>query len=96
MRADFDDAGLHHVNAVLAGAPGAAVWRMGAADYLDGLDAAGAAEALRVERLPDTPWDPRLRDVMAARGVAVYEEALLDVLVADVGAGPPSASPPGR
>ncbi len=50
-------------------------WRMGAADYL----AAVASDRERVAlagRLPPAPWDPELVEVMAAHGVAVYEEEL--------------------
>lgn len=82
VRADFDDSGLRHVNALLAVAPRASAWRMGTADYRAGLD--GAVEPLRVQLLVDTPWDHGLRPAMAAAGVAVYEETLLPSLLSDV------------
>jgi len=85
VRADFDDAGLNHVIAVLAAAPGAEPWRMNAADYLYGLDDTDAV-ALRVDRLGHTPWDPDLAAAMGAHGIAVYEETYLDHLAADVAA----------
>jgi uncharacterized protein (TIGR02679 family) len=85
VRADFDDAGLNHVIAVLAAAPGAEPWRMNTADYLHGLDDTDAV-ALRVDRLGHTPWDPDLAAAMGAHSIAVYEETYLDHLAADVAA----------
>jgi len=87
VRADFDDAGLRHVAAILASSPGAAAWRMGATDYCKGLDAGGSQTPLRVERLVGTPWEPGLAQVMAESGVAVYEECFIDDLVGDIAAG---------
>ncbi|HXX90681.1 MAG TPA: DUF2399 domain-containing protein [Acidimicrobiales bacterium] len=84
VRADFDDAGLAHTASVLDAAEGAAPWRMGAPDYLEGLERRESTDPLRIDRLPATPWDPDLLEVMCNRGVAVYEECFLDVLVKDV------------
>lgn len=99
VRADFDDAGITHTSAILAEAPTARPWRMSSSDYLGALDAGGSASRLRLDRLGVTPWDPGLASVMAARGVAVYEEALLDLLLDDLratsvldGAGPAPGS----
>lgn len=83
VRADFDDAGLNHVNAILAAAPSARPWRMSADDYLTSLTE-GEGVPLRVERLPDTPWDPSLRNLMLEHGVAAYEESLVGHLLADI------------
>jgi uncharacterized protein (TIGR02679 family) len=84
VRADFDDAGLRHCRAVLAAATPARPWRMGSADYLSGVAGGEQSVAIRHERLVDTPWDPDLRHLIAERGVAVYEESLLDDLLDDI------------
>lgn len=84
VRADFDDAGLNHVAVILSAAPRARPWRMGVTDYRRGLRTGDRSVRLRIERLPATPWEPALADVMATEGVAVFEESLLDELVCDV------------
>lgn len=84
VRADFDDAGINHVSAILDAAHGAEPWRMTAEDYRTGLAAGAATVPLRLERLTATPWDPPLADVMRDEGFAVFEEALLDELVEDL------------
>lgn len=84
VRADFDDAGINHVRAILDAVPAAQAWRMTATDYQAGLVAGAITVPLRVERLADTPWDPLLAQVMRSEGVAVFEEAHLDVLVGDL------------
>lgn len=84
VRADFDDAGLAHVAAILAAAPTARAWRMGTGDYRAGLGDADPSSTLRAERLPETPWDPPLAGAMAEAGLAVFEEWFLADLVGDV------------
>lgn len=84
VRADFDDAGLTHVRSILKAAPSARVWRMGVADYVAGLTADEPGVALRAERIGKTPWDPPLRNAMIDHGVAVFEESLLEELLADI------------
>lgn len=86
VRADFDEAGLAHVDALLRGVPAARPWRMGARDYLASLADANAADqvALRATVLPDTDWDPALRQAMSERGLAAYEETLIDLLLEDL------------
>ncbi len=86
VRADFDEAGLNHVTALLTGIPGAVAWRMGAAEYLASLAAAppGAEVTLGGGPLPTTPWDPRLHAAMADRRLAAYEETLVDDLLHDL------------
>jgi uncharacterized protein (TIGR02679 family) len=90
-RADFDQAGLQHVASLLRGVPAARPWRMGAADYLASLATEPADDRirLRADTLPATPWDPALGLVMRERGVAAFEESLIDVLLADLIAGEP-------
>ena len=89
VRADFDDAGLAHVNALLAGVPGAVPWRMGAADYERTLERSPQSPALRLERLPQCAWEPDLPAAMRTAGRAGYEETLLEELLADFMAGHP-------
>ena len=84
VRADFDDAGINHMIAILAAAPSARPWRMTAGDYLYGLDIGESVAPLRVDRLSPTAWDSELASTMAAKRVAVYEEALLDLLLDDI------------
>lgn len=86
VRADFDEAGLAHVDALLRGVPTARPWRMGARDYLASLAEAGAATqvTLRDRALPGTPWDPALQHAMSERGLAAYEETLIDCLLEDL------------
>jgi uncharacterized protein (TIGR02679 family) len=83
---DFDWPGVAIANRVIA-ASGASAWRMGAADYEDALAAAGAGlvELLPLEGRPVAAvWDAGLTAAMERAGVAVHEEAMLDVLVADL------------
>jgi uncharacterized protein (TIGR02679 family) len=84
VRADFDDAGISHANAIFSASPEARPWRMDAADYLEGLQRGESAVRLRRDRLGPTPWDPNLHSTMLAKGIAVYEEALLERLIRDV------------
>ncbi|MFF4978268.1 DUF2399 domain-containing protein [Streptomyces sp. NPDC001083] len=88
VRADFDQAGLAHMRALLAAAPSAVAWRMGAADYL-----AAVHEGTDVLHLKgsDAPWDDHLVPVMRKHSVPVYEEDLLPALLADITAGAPGS-----
>ncbi|WP_153815728.1 DUF2399 domain-containing protein [Streptomyces sp. SUK 48] len=88
VRADFDQAGLAHMRALLAAAPSAVAWRMGAADYL-----AAVPEGTDVLHLrgSDAPWDDHLVPVMRKHSVPVYEEDLLPALLADIMAGAPGS-----
>jgi uncharacterized protein (TIGR02679 family) len=79
-RNDFDRTGIRLTGGALRRYPGAAPWRMGAGDYAaapGGVPLSGTAAA--------TPWDPGLAESMSLRGVAVMEERLLDLLLADLG-----------
>lgn len=88
VRADFDQAGLTHMRALMAAAPSAVAWRMGAADYL-----AAVPEGTDVLHLQgsDAPWDDHLVPVMRKHSVPVYEEDLLPALLADITAGAPGS-----
>lgn len=86
---DFDWPGVDMAGAV-ARRYGAEPWRMAAADYLAGLanlgDLPEGDEHLRLTGRPvPAPWDPALADAMRERGTAVYEEAVADSLLADLG-----------
>ena len=65
VRADFDAAGLGHVDAFLSAMPDTVPWRMSTADYLEGVSSEPAAAT--VDRLPETKWDsaPRRDDARA-------------------------------
>jgi hypothetical protein len=90
VRADFDEAGLGHVCALLDGVPGSVPWRMGAEDYLKSLASANdAPQSLKGSKLPGTPWDPQLRIAMAEKGLAAFEETLLPELLEDLREGLP-------
>jgi uncharacterized protein (TIGR02679 family) len=82
QHADFDPAGLS-ISAWLAQRAGTTPWRMTAGHY------AAAVEVDRrrlplVGAVPETPWDPRLRDVMTEAAVAVYEEELRATLLVEM------------
>lgn len=80
---DFDWAGLR-ITATVVDELGALPWRMGAADYLDAVaGVAGERPPLRGSPAA-SPWDPDLAVAMAAHDRAVYEEDVLDHLVADL------------
>jgi uncharacterized protein (TIGR02679 family) len=96
VRADFDEAGLAHVDAMLKGIPTARPWRMGTQDYLASLADAGPANQVRLREraLPATPWDPDLQRAMSEHGLAAYEETVIDLLLEDLtfdGPGSPGA-----
>jgi hypothetical protein len=58
---------------------GAKPWRLGALDYLaapSGPELFGSAVA--------TPWDEKLAIEMEARGRAVHEESVMEVLLGDL------------
>jgi len=83
---DFDWPGVAIANRVI-GTFGSTAWRMGVADYEDALAAAGAGvvELLPLDGRPVAAvWDAELTASMERAGVAVHEEAVLDVLVADL------------
>ncbi|MFE1987635.1 DUF2399 domain-containing protein [Streptomyces mirabilis] len=91
VRADFDQAGLAHVRALLAAAPAAVAWRMSATDYLaaipEGTDALHLLDS-------DAPWDEHLVPAMRKHSVPVYEEGLLPALLTDITTGAPGSFAP--
>ena len=83
VRADFDDAGIRHVRAVLEMAT-ASPWRMGSSDYLEGLEESRPTTGLRLDRLGPTPWDLGLAETMREHSLAVFEEAFMESLQEDI------------
>ncbi|MEU9338735.1 TIGR02679 family protein [Streptomyces sp. NPDC048290] len=83
---DFDWPGIALANRVIR-RYAALPWRMGTADY-EHLVARGRTEGvprLALDGPPvDADWDADLAPAMTALGVALHEEATLDVLVADL------------
>ncbi|MER0485143.1 DUF2399 domain-containing protein [Streptomyces sp. Edi2] len=88
VRADFDQAGLAHMRALLAAAPAAVPWRMSTADYLSAAPA--GTDTLHLKKT-DAPWDPRLVRVMLKQSVPVYEEDFLPELLGDIADGAPGS-----
>ena len=82
-RADFDEAGLRHVTALLAAAPGARPWRMTAADYAASVDPLSSLRPSRTDQL-HTPWDAALAEAMRRTGIPAFEEGLLPALLGDL------------
>lgn len=82
-RGDFDWPGVAIANRVIE-AFGATAWRMSATDYEEAARAAGSEGAALEGQPVDARWDPSLMPAMARCGVAIHEEALLDLLVADL------------
>ena len=80
VHADFDVGGIRIVGAVIHRS-GALPWRFDAAAY----EAArsGASSDL-IGSVAPTPWDPALREAMVTHRRAVHEEAIIDVLLADL------------
>ena len=77
---DFDWPGLAIANRLVA-AVGVEPWLMTAADY----DRAAGGSSLALRGQPvEASWDPALRTTMAAGGVAVHEEAVLEDLLREL------------
>jgi len=85
-RGDFDWPGVAIANRVFTDF-GAVPWRMGRADYEAALAGAGRglADLPELEGRPvEAVWDAELTLSMKRAGKSVHEEALLDILVADL------------
>lgn len=80
---DFDGEGLR-IAAYLISRTGALPWRMSTTDYLAALTGHGPSPG----RLTDAPWDPHLAAALAEQGVAVPEERVAPILLADLAAHP--------
>lgn len=85
VRADFDWAGLRIAGALL-NRPGSVPWRFGAVDYQIAHRRRRPWISTRVLPGPPapSPWDPALAIALAATGDPIYEEDLLEDLLADL------------
>lgn len=79
---DFDWDGLR-IGASIIGRYGGSGWRFDADHYRVAARRGGTALADRTW-VPETPWSPGLPDAMTEHGVAVYEEQVLDDILADL------------
>ncbi|WP_214408184.1 TIGR02679 family protein [Pseudonocardia lacus] len=76
---DLDGEGVRIAAYVTAKTP-ATPWRMSAADYRGAVPATGRP----VGRVTEAPWDADLATAMRERGVAVFEEQVVELLLADL------------
>lgn len=76
---DLDGEGIR-IAAYVSAKTSATPWRMSATDYR----AAARAVGPPVGRVTDAPWDDELGPAMRAHGVAVFEEQVVDLLLADL------------
>ena len=64
---------------------GAQPWRLGCADYREAVERLPVGRRLTLTgRAETTPWDSGLSPAMMADNVAVHEEAIVDLLLADL------------
>lgn len=80
---DFDWRGLTIASVLARKVPAARPWRFGADDYRGAVER-GLGTVDLTGRPTESPWDDELAPVMASAGVAVYEEQVLDALLADL------------
>jgi uncharacterized protein (TIGR02679 family) len=87
VHADFDWAGVGIATQVIEVTDGRP-WRFGSTDHAAAVAALDAAPHHDPQPLRGRPieaaWDPQLSDQMAAHGAVIYEEDVLDVLLADL------------
>jgi uncharacterized protein (TIGR02679 family) len=80
---DFDWPGIAIARRVIG--HGARPWRLGRADYREAVDRLPAGRRLTLTgRAEATPWDWELGRAMMTDNVAVHEEAIVDLLLADL------------
>jgi uncharacterized protein (TIGR02679 family) len=80
---DFDWPGIAIARRILE--RGARPWRFGHADYLEAVERLPPDNRLALTGRPEpTPWDEHVCPAMAAANVAVHEEALVELLLADL------------
>ncbi|HZC70232.1 MAG TPA: TIGR02679 family protein [Jatrophihabitans sp.] len=64
---------------------GATPWRLASSDYLAAIERLPVTNRLPLTgRAEATPWDDELKKAMTASDVAVHEEAVIDILLADL------------
>ena len=80
---DFDWPGIAIARRIIG--QGAQPWRLGCADYYEAVERLPAGRQLMLTgRAETTPWDAGLSPAMMAANVAVHEEAIVDLLLADL------------
>jgi len=80
---DFDWPGIAIARRIIG--QGAQPWRLGCADYREAVERLPVGRRLTLTgRAETTPWDSRLSPAMMADNVAVHEEAIVDLLLADL------------
>ncbi len=80
---DFDWPGIAIARRIID--QGAQPWRLGCADYCEAVERLPAGRRLMLTgRAETTPWDSGLSPAMMAANVAVHEEAIVDLLLADL------------
>ena len=80
---DFDWPGIAIARRIID--QGAQPWRLGCADYCEALERLPAGRRLMLTgRAETTPWDSGLNPAMMAANVAVHEEAIVGLLLADL------------
>lgn len=80
---DFDWPGIAIARRIIG--QGAQPWRLGCADYYEAVERLPAGRQLMLTgRAETTPWDSGLSPAMIAANVAVHEEAIVDLLLADL------------
>jgi uncharacterized protein (TIGR02679 family) len=80
---DFDWRGLTIASVLARKVPRATPWRFNAVDYRAAIDRGLGCVEL-TGRPSESPWDDELGPALASAGVAVYEEQVLDSLLADL------------
>lgn len=80
---DFDWRGISIAAVIFRRVAGSQPWRFKQSDYQSALEAGLGTTALR-GKVHATPWDQDLSKSMAAAGVAIYEEQVLDPLLEDL------------
>jgi len=80
---DFDWPGIAIARRIIG--QGAQPWRLRCADYYEAVERLPAGRRLMLTgRAETTPWDAGLSPAMMAANVAVHEEAIVDLLLADL------------
>jgi uncharacterized protein (TIGR02679 family) len=80
---DFDWPGIAIAHRIFD--RGARPWRFGRDDYVEAVERLPTDSRLGLSgRVEATPWDQRLSVAMTAADVAVHEEAIVDLLLADL------------
>jgi uncharacterized protein (TIGR02679 family) len=91
VRADFDEAGLAHVAALLDGVPRSIPWRMDADAYRASVASPdNVNNSLDLKSLRDARWNIDLTAAMRESGIAAHEEVLLPLLLEDLRQGTPN------